>query len=183
MGTLNQVSNWTALISHSFRVWRVTIKMNSSATITVLLCLTSIANAGFRCKLGGNVACTTSCVALGQTSGVCDQEDDCNCSEKSITLSSLERLLPSRCNLGPKFCKATCESLGRQGGTCEDGNTECVCSDQFISPKEFALCAADSTCRLDCQRQGKATGQCFGWSCKCQSNRNDPIPAELTDLQ
>merc|ERR1712130_503779 len=110
--------------------------------ITVLLCLISIANAGFRCKLGGNVACTTSCVALGQTSGVCDQEDDCNCSEKSITLSSLERLLPSRCNLGPKFCKATCESLGRQGGTCEDGNTECVCSDQFkkkCCPKSIYL--------------------------------------------
>merc|ERR1711893_240917 len=87
--------------------------------VLLISCLVTLSNAGLRCRLGGNVACTASCVALGQTSGVCDEENDCNCSEKSITLSTLEKLLPSRCNQGVKFCEATCESIGRQGGTCE----------------------------------------------------------------
>lgn len=152
-------------------------------SILVFCSLLSTSFAGLRCRLGGNIACTTSCVALGQTSGLCDQDNECNCSEKSITLSTFEKLLPSRCNLGLKFCEATCQSLGRVGGTCTNDNTECTCSDQYISPTQFALCAAESTCRLDCQRQGLATGECFGWSCKCQSNKNDPIPDELKDLQ
>ena len=35
----------------------------------------------------------------------------------------------------------------------ESGETDCQCGGH-LSPKEFALCAAESTCRLDCQRQG-----------------------------
>lgn len=35
----------------------------------------------------------------------------------------------------------------------DDGN-DCECDDTYLSPSEFALCAAESTCRLDCQRQG-----------------------------
>ena len=31
----------------------------------------------------------------------------------------------------------------------------CECSEERISPAEFALCAAESTCRADCQRRGK----------------------------
>ena len=33
--------------------------------------------AGFRCKLGGDKMCSAGCVILGQTSGICDDEDEC----------------------------------------------------------------------------------------------------------
>eukprot|EP00092_Neocalanus_flemingeri_P041050 GFUD01044699.1.p1 GENE.GFUD01044699.1~~GFUD01044699.1.p1 ORF type:complete len:165 (+),score=35.53 GFUD01044699.1:157-651(+) len=153
--------------------------------LTILHCLHQ-AQAGFRCRVGGNLACSASCVTFGQTSGICDSENDCNCSEKSISLDSFKRLLPSRCNLGLPFCQTTCNALGRESGACATtgaGATDCECSDNFISPKAFALCAAESTCRLDCQRQGFATGECFGWACKCQSQKDGPIPDELKDLK
>ena len=35
----------------------------------------------------------------------------------------------------------------------DDGN-DCQCDSTYLNPSEFALCAAESTCRLDCQRQG-----------------------------
>ena len=60
---------------------------------------------------------------------------------------------------------------------------------RFLTPSEFLLCAAESTCRLDCQvtfsflqlaslpggtsdsfspqAKGHATGQCDGWACNC----------------
>merc|ERR1712215_302020 len=122
----------------------------------VLVCLLSLARAGFRCSIG-NFACTASCVVLGQTSGICDGEGDCNCSERSISLKSFKKLLPSRCNLGNSFCEVTCNSIGRVNGTCgttDAGGSDCQCSDQYLSPSQFALCGAASTCRLDCQRQG-----------------------------
>merc|ERR1711872_1196058 len=81
----------------------------SSITITTM--------GGFRCSLG-EWACTASCVTLGQTSGICDSEGDCNCSEKSISLKNFKKLLPSRCNLGQSFCEVTCNSIGRKTGTC-----------------------------------------------------------------
>jgi len=28
-----------------------------------------------------------------------------------------------------------------------------------------------------------ASGECFGWKCKCQSNLNDTLPVELEDLR
>merc|ERR1712168_276427 len=148
----------------------------------VMVTMVSITMGGFRCTLG-EWACSASCVTLGQTSGICDAEGDCICSEKSISLANLRSLLPSRCHLGLPFCVATCNALGRVTGTCaKDGATNCECSAEYISPTEFALCAAESTCRLDCQRQGLATGQCFGWACKCQSNKDQKIPDELKDL-
>ena len=49
---------------------------------------------------------------------------------------------------------------------------DCQCSDEKLTPKQFALCAAESTCRLDCQAKGKATGECRGWNCKCQSTND-----------
>jgi len=150
--------------------------------LVVLACSAVLVNAGFRCTLG-NWACTASCVALGQTSGVCDGDGDCICSEKSISLSNLKNLLPSRCDLGESFCQATCNSIGRTGGKCiEDGNN-CECDDTYLSPSEFALCAAESTCRLDCQRQGLATGECFGWKCECRSSLDAPTPAEFEELK
>ena len=36
---------------------------------------------------------------------------------------------------------------------------DCECDTKFLSATEFALCAAESTCRLDCQANGKATGK------------------------
>merc|ERR1712127_89339 len=142
--------------------------------------------AGFRCSIG-EFARSASCVALGQTSGICDGEGDCICSEKSISLGNLKALLPSRCNLGESFCSATCQSLGRKQGKCvtenaDTGEVDCQCS-EYLSPTEFALCAAESTCRLDCQRQGLATGECFGWSCKCQSKTDDPVAEELQAIK
>ena len=55
----------------------------SISLLVILATLTSTSMAGFRCTLG-NWACSASCVTLGQTSGICDQEGDCICSEKSI---------------------------------------------------------------------------------------------------
>merc|ERR1712018_458815 len=81
-------------------------------------------------------------------------------------------LLPSRCDLSDDVCRITCNAIGRKNGVCEEtenGKEDCECSDERISPSEFALCAAESTCRADCQRRGKASGRCDGWSCQCLS--------------
>merc|ERR1711988_1306196 len=80
----------------------------------------------------------------------------------------LRELLPSRCTLGLAFCQGTCHAIGRRDGKCQYGEG-CECSEERISPAEFALCAAESTCRADCQRRGKASGRCDGWSCQCLS--------------
>merc|ERR1712141_623062 len=106
--------------------------------VFALLVSTSLVSAGFRCTLG-NWACTASCVTLGQTSGICDGDGDCQCSEKSISLSNLKNLLPSRCDLGESFCEATCNSVGRTGGKCVDDGNDCECDDTYLSPSEFAL--------------------------------------------
>ena len=57
--------------------------MTRLTPVLVLLVSTSLVRAGFRCTLG-NWACSASCVTLGQTSGICDGEGECNCSERSI---------------------------------------------------------------------------------------------------
>merc|ERR1711988_46749 len=97
--------------------------------LIVLLGLASPALAGFRCTLG-EWACTASCVTLGQTSGLCTDEGECQCSERSISLNNLRALLPSRCHLGASFCAATCNSIGQKNGTCvekDSGETDCQC--------------------------------------------------------
>ena len=131
--------------------------MLSTMTTTLLLLLvTNLVTAGFRCSLG-NFACTASCVTLGQTSGICDDEGSCVCSEKSISLSDLQALIPSRCDLGESFCEKTCNSIGRTGGSCvmdSQGELECRCEETRLTGSQFALCAAEATCRLDCQRRG-----------------------------
>merc|ERR1712024_104379 len=148
----------------------MSLKMLSVLMLVVVE--SAVTSAGFRCTLG-EWACSASCVTLGQTSGICDAEGECICSEKSISLSNLRALLPSRCNLGEKFCRGTCQATGRVDGKCtvdEDGAKDCQCNETFLSASQFALCAAESTCRLDCQRQGHATGDCVGWSCQCRSS-------------
>ncbi|XP_023325302.1 teneurin-3 [Eurytemora carolleeae] len=136
-------------------------------SLILVAALVPLCSAGFRCTFG-NWACTTGCVFLGQTSGVCDANWDCHCSEKSISLNSFKRLLPSRCLLGDSFCEGTCHAMGRSNGTCKDNN--CSCSNTYLTPSEFLLCAAESTCRTHCQANGSATGVCLGWSCECKSS-------------
>merc|ERR1712088_39381 len=97
-----------------------------SLLLLVILGFASPALAGFRCTLG-EWACTASCVTLGQTSGLCTDEGECQCSEKSISLDNLKALLPSRRHLGESFFGATCNSIGRKDGTCvkkESGETD-----------------------------------------------------------
>ncbi len=45
--------------------------------------------------------------------------------------------------------QGTCHSLGRAHGVCD--RYGCTCSDRFLTPEEFLLCAAESTCRTHCQ--------------------------------
>merc|ERR1712018_1055075 len=98
----------------------------------------------------GDSACSAGCVILGQTSGICDDDGKCWCSERSIDFEAFKELLPSRCDFTESFCAGTCHAIGRRDGKC----------------------VAESTCRTHCQAQGKASGICKGWSCECQS-RND----------
>jgi len=142
-------------------------------TLLIVTILVWRGEAGIRCSFG-NAFCTAGCVLLGQTSGVCDDEGTCFCSEKSISLDDFKKLLPSRCSLGESFCEGTCNSIGRKGGVCErkDGILDCKCDDKYLTPKQFGLCAAESTCRLDCQKNGKSTGQCNGWNCECLGKPN-----------
>jgi len=136
--------------------------------ITLLLvAVIQSSNAGFRCTFG-DWACSAGCVLLGQTSGICDEDWNCHCSERSIQLRDLNALLPSRCNLGESVCKGTCQAVGRKSGVCDQYG--CHCSDEYLSPSEFLLCASESTCRTHCQVKGSATGVCLGWSCACKSS-------------
>ena len=70
----------------------------------LLLVIVTKSEAGFRCTLGGDTGCSAGCVVLGQTSGTCDDDGECWCSEKSIDFNAL---LPSRCHLGRSFCEGT----------------------------------------------------------------------------
>merc|ERR1719412_713675 len=117
--------------------------MNKFAILLICLSFVCVSEAGFRCFFGD---------------WACDAEDKCWCSEQSINLSDFRELLPSRCTLGTAFCQTTCHAIGRRDGQCEYGEG-CECSEERISPSEFALCAAESTCRSDCQRKGKAFGR------------------------
>merc|ERR1719433_367506 len=93
-----------------------------------------------------------------------------------------------RCTLGQWACSASCVTLGQTSGICdaggkcvvdEDGANDCQCSDTFLSASQFALCAAESTCRLDCQRRQFATGDCVGWSCECKSTSDPVLSADV----
>merc|ERR1711953_1448420 len=88
-------------------------------------------------------------------------------------LESFTALLPSRCQLGESACTGTCNAIGRAGGKCveRNGAQDCQCDDTFLTGSQFALCGAESTCRLDCQRRGFASGDCGdGWNCECSTN-------------
>ena len=92
-------------------------------------------------------------------------------------MSDIRKYLPSRCMLGLPFCKGTCHMIGRETGDCTEKHG-CECSSKTFSAKEFALCAAESTCRLDCQRRQKESGTCRGWNCVCgdsETRINNPL--------
>merc|ERR1712107_715415 len=155
-------------------------KSGKGLLLIVLLGLASPALAGFRCTLG-EWACTASCVTLGQTSGLCTDEGECQCSERSISLNNLLALLPSRCHLGASFCAATCNSIGQKNGTCvekDSGETDCQCGG-YLSPTEFALCAAESTCRLDSRDKGLAAGSALVGLASANPTRTPPSPQSL----
>eukprot|EP00092_Neocalanus_flemingeri_P024123 GFUD01026169.1.p1 GENE.GFUD01026169.1~~GFUD01026169.1.p1 ORF type:complete len:153 (-),score=24.67 GFUD01026169.1:59-493(-) len=136
--------------------------------LTLMLLLVCV-KAGFRCSLGESV-CSASCKIQIKSEGTCDEDGECFCSEHPLNLDSFKALLPSRCQIGASFCAGTCHAIGRRDGTCNDDNTDCTCSEETVSAEEFALCAAESTCRLDCQRRGSASGVCQGWACECVSD-------------
>ena len=70
----------------------------------LILVIVTKSEAGFRCTIGGDRGCSAGCVILGQTSGTCDDNGECWCSEKSIDFKAL---LPSRCHLGRSICEGT----------------------------------------------------------------------------
>merc|ERR1739846_186103 len=127
--------------------------MSKFTLILICLSLAYVSEAGFRC-FWGDWACSAGCKVLGQRTGTCDDDGKCWCSEQSLNLDDLRELLPSRCTLGLAFCQGTCHAIGRRDGKCQYGEG-CECSEERISPAEFAMCAAESTCRADCQRRGK----------------------------
>ena len=100
---------------------------------------------------------------------------------------SLKPLVPSKCKISISFCDKACKAIGRYNGTCNADNTDCDCSDEWVTPKQYGLCASKTICRLDCQANKKATGNCVnaldgtanGWDCECESRKvNDSEPRD-----
>merc|ERR1711944_32578 len=185
-------STQTRHTSIPHKLTRNSPKMNKFAVLFAgLVLLSAGAEAGFRCSVGsflslfssslGDSACSAGCVTLGHTSGICSDDGECNCSERYIDLDALTDLIPSRCSLGEEVCRRTCHAIGRRDGSCVTDNN-CECTDETVTAEDFAKCASESTCRIHCQAQGNASGQCVGWSCECSSNNND-VPAIEFDVR
>jgi hypothetical protein len=69
----------------------------------------------------------------------------------------------------------TCHSIGRVTGKCNADRTDCDCSDDVVSAKQYALCLDNGICTTYCQNGGFARGACAGatgWDCTCVSNKN-----------
>ncbi|CAB4062317.1 unnamed protein product [Lepeophtheirus salmonis] len=102
---------------------------------------------------------------------------------------SIKKVIPSRCLVSSDFCKSTCQAVGRRNGVCNSDNTDCDCDDEFVSPRQWALCVEDAICRVDCQRKGYARGKCegeFGWDCNCITSKGsavDNTKEEATDVE
>ncbi len=84
---------------------------------------------------------------------------------------------------------SSCQSIGRVTGKCNADNTDCDCSSDKVSPRQYALCVDDGMCSLYCQRKGFARGDCGGsinWDCECvsnQGNREGTITHTTRDLE
>jgi len=101
---------------------------------------------------------------------------------KNWTLSeNLRPLVPSKCKISVSFCDKACRAIGRYNGTCNKDNSDCDCSDDWVTPTQYGLCASETICRLDCQANGKATGKCVKsgrWNCECESRKEDSAERE-----
>ena len=52
--------------------------MNKIFTAVIMcLVIVYVAEAGIRCSIGVDFACSLSCKVLGQSGGTCDNEDEC----------------------------------------------------------------------------------------------------------
>jgi len=94
---------------------------------------------------------------------------------KDITLS--------KCKISQKFCRRACHSIGRVDGVCNEDNTDCDCTDEQVSFRQFRLCASESVCRIYCQSKQHVTGECSGntgWDCTCSGDSADNSPIEET---
>ena len=65
----------------------------------------------------------------------------------------IKKLTPSKCQISQEFCSKACHSIGRISGVCNEDFTDCDCSDEYVSAKQYGLCAVDSICKYDCQRR------------------------------
>ena len=51
--------------------------MNQFSILIVCLSLAYVAEAGIRCSIGGDTACSLGCKVLGQSGGTCDDDNKC----------------------------------------------------------------------------------------------------------
>merc|ERR1712096_147401 len=87
---------------------------------------------------------------------------------------NLRALVPSKCKISLDFCDKACRAIGKLNGRCNSDFTDCDCSDDWVTPIQYGLCASQTICVLDCQAKGKATGECKkggGWDCECKSKQ------------
>lgn len=161
-------------------------------------------------------ACKIGCKVLGHTTGACDENDKCWCSEEDFNFfhevtewlgnldiedvidrqvdkfkrkldewdisDNIKALVPSKCKISQEFCSKACHAIGRKSGRCNSDFTDCDCSDEMVSPREYGLCSVDTICNLRCQRKGFGRGDCKGdegWTCVCRSQNDVEVEAKL----
>ncbi len=55
-------------------------------------------------------------------------------------------------------------------GECNDDFSDCECSAEMVTPKQYAMCLDEGVCSVGCQKDGFSKGECqgmTGWDCKC----------------
>lgn len=173
----------------------------------------TVSSADKRCKyFSWMKACEASCVIFGHTTGACDENDTCWCSEEEFNFfqnitqwidnldigevierqidefkqnindweisDKIKALVPSKCKISQDFCSKACKAIGRKSGRCNADFTDCTCSEDMVTPKQYGLCAAETVCNLRCQDKGYARGECKGqegWNCVCLTRNNVEI--------
>ena len=194
--------------------------MRVLALLCVVLGLVAVSEAGFRCGflsfLKKDRACRASCWVLGHTTGRCDEDANCICSEEELDVGDkidellgdvdvieyvrekmrefgdvvqswdLDDAVPtSRCQLSDDdaVCVGSCHAIGRVTGECNEAMTDCTCSKEKVTAKQYATCLDTSICSVYCQHKKYQSGKCVGptgWDCKCVSKDD---PNELIDLE
>jgi len=128
------------------------------------------------CKIHQSV-CKYWCRIAGHSSGTCDIEGECLCSEED-----LEKYICDPDEEGPgnktqhTLCAGWCQLKGQQSGDCDINAKECVCTEASLGARH-AKCIDDTVCSMWCQvKERKATGKCEGehnWDCVCKSAPKD----------